>query len=115
MPWAVLELVMTGAGGMMVSVSDELPVSPELVALKVTANVPEFDGVPEMSPVVVLTPSPAGSPAASKLVRSEERRVGKEKLLPTMPWPLLELVMTGASELMVRGNEELPVAAELVA
>ena len=44
------------------------PVPAALVALNVTLDVPAVVGVPEMTPVVVLTESPAGSPVALKLV-----------------------------------------------
>ena len=48
----------------MVSVKVALPVPVLFVALSVTVDVPEVVGVPEMRPVVVLTLSPAGNPAA---------------------------------------------------
>src|ERR1700720_4074133 len=44
------------------------PVPKALVALNVTLDFPAAVGVPEMTPVVVLTESPAGNPAALKLV-----------------------------------------------
>ena len=43
------------------------PVPAALVALNVTLDVPAAVGVPEMTPVVVLTESPAGNPVALKL------------------------------------------------
>ena len=49
---------------MMVNVSVALPVPPALVALMVTLYVPAVVGVPEISPVLVLTVKPAGSPVA---------------------------------------------------
>ena len=49
---------------MMVRVSVALPVPPALVALMVTLYVPAVVGVPEISPVLVLTVKPAGSPVA---------------------------------------------------
>ena len=49
---------------MMVRVSVALPVPPALVALMVTVYVPAVVGVPEISPVLVLTVKPAGSPVA---------------------------------------------------
>jgi hypothetical protein len=64
----VRELVMTGAAGLMVKVSVALPVPPALVALIVALYVPAVVGVPEISPVVVFTVKPAGSPVAPKLV-----------------------------------------------
>ena len=63
------ELVITGGGGgLIVKVNVALPVPPELVALIVTvyglpASVPAV-GVPEITPVVVFTLRPAGSPVA---------------------------------------------------
>jgi hypothetical protein len=41
-----------------------LPVPALLVALSVTVEVPDAEGVPEIKPVVVLTDKPAGSPEA---------------------------------------------------
>ena len=49
---------------MMVRVSVALPVPPALVALMVTLYVPAVVGVPEISPVLVLTVKPAGGPVA---------------------------------------------------
>ena len=45
---------------MIVTVKIALPVPPELVALIVTAYVPAVVGVPEITPVLVLTDRPAG-------------------------------------------------------
>ena len=45
-----------------------MPVPPGLVALRMTVKVPSWDGVPLMSPVLVLRVNPKGSPEASKLV-----------------------------------------------
>ena len=53
---------------MMVKVSVALPVPPALVALIVTVYVPAVVGVPEITPVVVFTVNPPGSPVALKLV-----------------------------------------------
>ena len=44
------------------------PVPAEFVALIVTLKLPAVVGVPEMTPVVVLTESPDGKPVALKLV-----------------------------------------------
>jgi hypothetical protein len=52
----------------MVSVRVAWPVPPLLVAPRVTVEVPEAAGVPEISPVVALTDRPAGKPVALKLV-----------------------------------------------
>ena len=49
----------------MVSVRVALPVPPLLVALSVTVEVPAAVGVPEISPVPVLTARPAGNPVAA--------------------------------------------------
>ena len=59
---------MTGAGGLIVKVNVALPVPPALVALIVTLYVPAVVGVPEITPVVVFTVNPPGSPVALKLV-----------------------------------------------
>jgi hypothetical protein len=61
---AVVELVITGAGTAMVSVSAALPVPALLAALSVTVEVPAAVGVPEINPVAVFTVNPAGNPAA---------------------------------------------------
>jgi hypothetical protein len=61
----VVELVITGGAELMVSVRLALPVPPELVALNVTVDVPATVGVPEISPVLVLTASPAGKPVVA--------------------------------------------------
>ena len=45
-----------------------MPVPVELLALRVTVEVPEEVGVPVMSPVLVFTLKPVGSPLAPKLV-----------------------------------------------
>jgi hypothetical protein len=68
-PVGVVELVMTGGGGLIVSVSIVgLLVPLAFVAVSVTlyglpASVPAA-GVPEINPVLVLTLKPAGSPVA---------------------------------------------------
>jgi hypothetical protein len=59
---------MTGVAGLIVNVKIALPVPPALVALMVTlyglpASVPAA-GVPEITPVLVLTLKPVGSPVA---------------------------------------------------
>ena len=66
-PFALVALESTGAGGLTVRVSVALPIPPALVAESVTLDVPAAAGVPEISPVTVLTVSPAGKPAALKL------------------------------------------------
>jgi len=59
---------MTGFAGLIVMTRVALPVPPALVALMVTLYVPAVVGVPEISPVIVFTANPAGSPVALKLV-----------------------------------------------
>jgi hypothetical protein len=67
-PLAVVALVITGKP-VMVSVRVAVPVPTLLVALSVTVDVPPVPvGVPEITPVVVLTDKPAGNPVAPKLV-----------------------------------------------
>jgi hypothetical protein len=49
---------------LMVTVAAALPVPEELVALKVTVEVPVAVGVPEINPVPVFTDRPPGKPVA---------------------------------------------------
>ena len=63
-PLAVSGLVMTGLAGFTVSDSVAVPVPLAFVAPMVTDDVPAAVGVPEITPVAVLTDSPAGRPAA---------------------------------------------------
>ncbi|HTX39899.1 MAG TPA: hypothetical protein VME43_33000 [Bryobacteraceae bacterium] len=67
-PPAVLALVITGGPDVMATVSVVLPVPVLFVALMVTGVVPAALGVPEITPVEVLTDSPPGNPVAPKLV-----------------------------------------------
>jgi hypothetical protein len=60
--------VITGSVVTVVSVSAAIPVPALLVAPRVTVEVPVAVGVPEMSPVEVLTLRPPGSPVAEKLI-----------------------------------------------
>jgi len=60
--------VVVGTGLLIVKVSVALPVPPALLALMATVYVPAVVGVPEITPVVVFTANPAGSPVALKLV-----------------------------------------------
>jgi len=55
---------MTGVAGLIVKVSVALPVPPALLALIVTLYVPAIVGMPEITPVLVFTDRPAGSPVA---------------------------------------------------
>src|SRR5205807_9093725 len=57
-----------GAALLTVNVRVAVPVPPELVALRVTLEVPAVVGVPEIRPSDVLTERPLGSPVALKLV-----------------------------------------------
>ena len=52
----------------MVKVRVALPVPAELVALRVTLNVPEVCGMPDIRPVVAFNVRPAGNPEALKVV-----------------------------------------------
>jgi len=61
-------LVITGAGAATVSVRVAVPVPVPFVADKVTVEVPDAAGVPEITPVEVFTVKPDGSPVAPKLV-----------------------------------------------
>ena len=65
---AVVGLVIAGFPKLTVSVSTAVPVPTALVALNVIGKTPTAVGVPLISPVLVLTLSPAGSPLAPKLV-----------------------------------------------
>ena len=49
---------------MIVKVSVAVPVPPLFVARSVTVEAPAAVGVPEITPVVVLTERPAGNPVA---------------------------------------------------
>ena len=60
--------VVVGTGLLIVKVSVALPVPPALLALMATVYAPAVVGVPEITPVVVFTVNPAGSPVALKLV-----------------------------------------------
>ena len=66
-PIAVAALLITGLAGLTVSVNVFVPVPLALIAFRVTLVVAVVVGVPEMSPVAVLTVNPAGSPVAPKL------------------------------------------------
>lgn len=63
-PLAVVALEITGAGTAIVSVRVAFPVPALFVALRATVDAPEAVGVPEMTPVLVFTLSPAGNPVA---------------------------------------------------
>jgi len=76
---------MTGVAGLIVKVSVALPVPPELVALMVTLYVPAVVGVPEITPVLVFTDRPAGSPVALKLVGLLVAVIVEENATPTCP------------------------------
>ncbi len=63
-PVAVPELLITGAGGLIVIVSVAVPVPPALVAPIGTEVTPMAVGVPVIFPVLVLNDNPAGNPLA---------------------------------------------------
>ena len=69
-PVAVSELLITGTAtaALTVRVSEEVPVPPALEAWRVTLFVPTANGVPDISPLVVFTPSPEGRLLAPKEV-----------------------------------------------
>jgi hypothetical protein len=68
-PLADVELVITGAGGLLTVMAKLAePVPPALVALIVALVVPVAEGVPEITPLLVFTVRPAGKPDALKLV-----------------------------------------------
>ena len=63
-PLAVAALLITGAGGTMVSVNAAVPVPPAFFAARVIVNVPASVGVPVTCPVAGSRFSPAGRPVA---------------------------------------------------
>lgn len=68
-PVAVAELLMTGGlPKLTVSVRVPVPVPAMFVALIGIVNDPVEAGVPEITPVWVLTVNPLGNPVAAKLV-----------------------------------------------
>jgi len=66
-----------------------------LLAVMVTLVVPAVVGVPEISPVLVLTARPAGSGLAVKLVGLLVAVIVYEKAAPTVPHAVGGLVITG--------------------
>ena len=62
---AVVRLVMTGWGALIVIVRVNVPVPVALVAPRVTAKVPPTVGVPEMVPSPGSMVKPAGKPVAA--------------------------------------------------
>ena len=64
----VAKLMVGTVRAVTVMVSVLLPVPPPLVAVMVAVKVPVTVGDPEITPVTALTPRPAGSPVAPKLV-----------------------------------------------
>ena len=65
---ADVALVIAGGCGSTVNARIVVPVPVTLAALMVAFAVPAAVGVPEISPVLVLTLNPEGRPAAPKLV-----------------------------------------------
>ena len=72
-----------------------LPVPVALVAVSATAKVPACVGVPEITPLPAVIPSPGGKPLAPNLLAPAATTV-KLKVRPTVPLVLVALVMTGA-------------------
>ena len=112
---AVVELVITGVAGLIVSESVCVPVPPALVALRVTLELPAVTGVPEIRPVAVLIESPPGNPVALKLVGLLVAVIWKLNATPTWPVAVVELVITGVAGLIVRVRVAVPVPPELAA
>ena len=65
---AAKALVIEGVGGTTVITKVAVPVPPALLALTVRLVVPVALGVPLITPVLVFTLNPAGSPVAPKLI-----------------------------------------------
>jgi hypothetical protein len=61
---AVFGLVIAGSAALNVMVKVWFTEPAELLAVTVTLNSPFTDGVPEIRPVEVLMPNPAGNPVA---------------------------------------------------
>jgi hypothetical protein len=113
-PLSLVALVMTGTPKI-VSVSVAVPVPRLLVALIDTVDAPPAPvGVPEITPVLVLTVRPAGNPVAPKLVGVLVAVIWYENATPTVPLALVELVITG-KPMMVSVRVAVPVPALLVA
>ena len=66
-PEAVVALLITGVGALIVKARVAEPVPLGLIAPKVTVDVPVAVGVPVMAPVEVLIDNPAGNPVALKV------------------------------------------------
>ncbi len=79
-----------------VNVSVALSVPPLFVALKVTVDVPELVGVPEINPLASID-KPAGKPVAPKLVGELVAVIRFKNALPTVPLALVALVITGGA------------------
>jgi hypothetical protein len=106
----------TKAGALpIVNVSVAVPVPTLLVALSDTVDVPAVPvGVPEITPVLVLTDKPAGNPVAPKPLGVLVAVIWYENALPSDPLALLALVITGRP-VMVSVRVAVPVPALLVA
>ena len=76
--------------------ADPVPVA--LDALNATLDVPAAWGMPEMTPVDVLTESPGGSPVALKLVGLLLAVIVYLNDVPTVPVALKALVIEGGAE-----------------
>jgi hypothetical protein len=99
---------------LIVNVSGPVPVPPLLVALSVTVQTPAPLGVPEIKPEAVFTVRPAGNPDAPKLVGKLAAIIWYENALPTVPFAVAALVITGAA-VTVTVSVAVPVPPLLVA
>lgn len=100
---------------MMVSANVAVLVPAELDAVKVTDDVPGVVGVPEISPVAVLIDNPVGKPVAPKTVGLLEAVIWYENELPTVPFAVLELVITGTTAFAVTVSVAVPAPVVLLA
>ena len=84
-----------GVGLLMVNVSVAVPVPLPFVALSVMLYVPAVVGVPEINPVDVFTVKPAGNGAAPQVMITWSAVIWYEYGTPTVPVPVLGLVILG--------------------
>src|SRR5688572_5204096 len=99
----------------MVIVSVAVAVVVALEALITTGNVPPVVGMPEMTPLPVLTVRPGGSPVALKLVGKFDARMLYVNGCPTVPVAVGSLVMPGGPTPTVMTRVCVPVPLALVA
>src|SRR5690242_16633139 len=98
-----------------VSVRLAVPVPALLVALKIMVETPVAMGVPEIRPVAVFTPRPAGNPDAPKLVGKLAAVIWYENALPIVALAVPLLVITGGATITVSVSGALATPALLVA